>query len=360
MTLARLRLARTEGVGPVTYRRLLARFGSPEAALDALPLIAEEAGRAAPPHTPSESEARREQDAVARLGGHILFPDDPAYPPLLLLLEAPPPVISVLGDPAIFQSRAVALVGARNASANGRRLAELLASDLAAQGLVVVSGLARGIDAAAHEGALRTGRTIAAVAGGLDQPYPPEHAELQARIAESGAVVAEAPIGTAPQSRHFPRRNRIIAGLAEGVVVVEAAPRSGSLITARLATEYSRELFAAPGSPLDPRCHGSNDLIRSAAAHLTETAADVLAHLPNPRHPAPRNLAEPKPVFDPAPGDPTAIRMKLLELLSPTWVPVDDLVRRCQFSPSAVLGVLAELEAEGHIQQAGSQVCQLV
>lgn len=366
MSLDRLRLARTEGVGPVTYRRLITRFGSADAALDALPEIASEAGRDAAPATPSIDAARREQDAVHRLGGVILFVDDPAYPPLLLLLETPPPVIAVLGDPAVFQAPAVALVGARNASANGRRIAEILAADLAAHDLVVVSGLARGIDAAAHEGAMRTGRTIAAIAGGLDMPYPPEHAALQSRIAEAGAVVAEAPIGTAPQARHFPRRNRVIAGLSEGVVVVEAAPQSGSLITARMAQEASRELFAVPGSPLDPRCRGSNDLIRSSAAHLTESAADVLANLPRRRAVAPSAAGVSEAASPYAAGggealpDPTVVRLRLLQMLSPAWVPVDDLVRRCQFSPSAVLGVLGELEAEGHVQQAGSQVCQVV
>ncbi len=360
MTTARLRLARSDGVGPITYRRLLERFGSAQTALDALPTIANEAGRAIV-NIPSESDANREIEGVARLGGRILFPDDPDYPPLLLLLENPPPVISVLGDVSVFQARAVALVGARNASANGRRLAEILAGDLAMREIAVVSGLARGIDAAAHEGALRTGRTIAAIAGGLDMPYPPEHADLQARIAQAGAVVAEAPLGTAPQARHFPRRNRVIAGLAEGVVVVEAAPQSGSLITARLAEEASRELFAVPGSPLDPRCRGSNDLIRTGQAHLTESATDVLEHLPR-RQLKPRRagVAEAAAPFDAGGLDPTMVRLRLLELLSPAWVPVDDLVRRCQLSPSAVLGVLAELEAEGLVQQAGSQVCLVV
>jgi DNA processing protein len=359
MTLSRLRLARTDGVGPVTYRRLMERHGSAEEALKALPGIARDAGRAAPPNTPSLAEAEREWDGVGRLGGRILFVDDPDYPPLLRLLEAPPPVLSVLGDARVFQARAVALVGARNASANGRRLAEILAADLVMYDLVVVSGLARGIDAAAHEGALRQGRTIAAIAGGLDMPYPAEHAGLQARIAEGGAVVAEAPLGTAPQARHFPRRNRVIAGLSEGVIVVEAAPQSGSLITARMAQDASRELFAVPGSPLDPRCRGSNDLIRSHAAHLTESASDVIEHLPRLFGRVPAGVAETQARYDAGVADPTVLRLKLLQMLSPAWVPVDDLVRRCQLSPSDVLGVLAELEAEGHVQQAGSQVCLL-
>ena len=306
VSLDRLRLARTEGVGPVTYKRLMARFGDAAAALEALPGLASGAGRIAPPAIPKPADMRREMEGVARLGGRMLFIGDPDYPPLLDLLEAGPPVLTMLGDPAVFRDRAIAVVGARNASANGRKMAELLAADLAMKGLVVVSGLARGIDAAAHEGALRTGRTIAAIAGGIDIPYPPENADLQARIAERGAVVAEAPLGTAPQARHFPRRNRVIAGLALGVVVIEAAPRSGSLITARMAQEASRELFAVPGSPLDPRCRGSNDLIRSEGAHLTESAADVIDNLPD--HPRtlpaalPPGLAEPPASFGTAEG----------------------------------------------------------
>ena len=359
MTLDRLCLARTEGVGPITYRRLIRRHGSAAAALAALPGLARAAGRNAPPHTPAAGELQRELDALDRMGGRMLFLDDPDYPPLLALIETAPPALAVLGDPSALSARAVALVGARNASANGRRLAELLAADLGIAGLVVVSGLARGIDAAAHEGALRTGRTVAAIAGGLDMPYPPEHAILQQEIAERGAVVSEAPLGTAPQARHFPRRNRIIAGLSLGTIVVEAAPQSGSLITARMALAADRILFAVPGSPLDPRCRGSNDLIRSDGAHLTESAADVLAHLPD-QWPSPRD--PPSPGFSEAPEplqDPDVVRLKLLNLLGPAAVPVDDLVRRCQFSAAAVLGVLEELEAEGLVQQLGSQVCRI-
>ena len=229
---------------------------------------------------------------------------------------------------------------------------------------MVVSGLARGVDAAAHRGALTAGRTVACVAGGLDVPYPPHHAELQQRIAEQGAVVAEAPLGTAPQARHFPRRNRIIAGLSLGVVVVEATPRSGSLITARLALEANRELFAVPSSPLDPRGRGSNDLIRQGA-HLTESVVDVLENLPD--HPSRQGLAR-SPLFareplnavaplaeavDDAPYDPSDLaraRSQVLDLLSPSPTSVDDLVRRCQFSPAAVMAALLELEVAGRIE----------
>jgi DNA processing protein len=220
----------------------------------------------------------------------------------------------------------------------------------------VVSGLARGIDAAAHAGALQTGRTVAAIAGGLDQPYPPEHAALQARIAANGAVVTEAPLGTAPMGRHFPRRNRIIAGLSLGLVVVEAALRSGSLITARLAQEANREIFAVPGSPLDPRCHGTNDLIRQGA-HITETAADVLAQLPDHplrqgiarsplfAHGKPPGLAEPPPpAIDPPEAQLTRVRAELMNLISPSPTEIDVVIRHSQFAASAVMAALSQLE----------------
>jgi len=374
--LERLTLARTEGVGPITYRRLLRRFGSATAALAALPELARAGGRTRPPRGPARGALAREIEALARQGGRFLFLDTPDYPPLLALLEDAPPALAVLGaagldGPPLFERPAVALVGARNASLNGRQIAAELAEALARAGLVVVSGLARGIDAAAHDGALRAGNTIAAVAGGLDHPYPPEHAGLQARIAAGGAVVAEAPLGTAPQARHFPRRNRIIAGLAQGVVVIEAAPRSGSLITARLAAETGRELFAVPGSPRDPRCRGSNDLIRQGA-HLTETLADILDNLPD--HPLREGLARdplfaarapeiraPQRVWEEPPGGApegvpegaaalAAGRQAVRALLGPAPIAVDDLVRHCQLSASAVLALLLELELAGQVE----------
>ncbi len=273
-------------------------------------------------------------------------------------------MLSLLGDPAVLTKRAVALVGSRNASANGQRIAGALAAELAEAGIAIVSGLARGIDTAAHLGALGAGATITCVAGGVDVAYPPQNADLQTRIAREGAVVGEMPLGTAPQARHFPRRNRIIAGLSLGVVVVEAAPRSGSLITARLAQETGRELFAVPGSPLDPRCRGSNGLIREGA-HLTETAADVLDNLPDhplregigrsplfAHGPAPERLAEPAPEFADAgsSAEQSAIHARLLDLLGPSPVAVDELVRRCGFPAAAVNGVLLDLEIAGRIE----------
>lgn len=360
--LDRLRLARTEGVGPVAYRRLMRRYGSAEAALDALPDLARAGGRLTEPATPSRASAERECERLARIGGRFLFLDTPDYPKLLGLLDDPPPVIAMLGQIEALRDSAVALVGGRNASVNGQRIAEHLAGDLAKSGLVVVSGLARGIDASAHEGALAAGRTAAVVAGGLDVPYPPEHRDLQQRIAEQGAVLAEMPLGIEPQARHFPRRNRIIAGLALGVVVVEAALRSGSLITARIGQEAGRELFAVPGSPLDPRCRGSNDLIRQGA-HLTETARDVLDNLPD--HPLREGLhrsplfargeppgfaaPEPEPPIEPG-ANMAGARKDVIEMLGPSPTSVDDLVRRCQFSQAAIMTVLLELELAGRVE----------
>jgi DNA processing protein len=358
-----LRLARAEGVGPLTYRKLMRRYGSAAAALDALPALARAGGKRSAPAVPSVARAGREIAGLARLGARLLPLGHAEYPKLLALTEDAPPVIAVLGSPAILAKPAVALVGGRNASANGRRMAETLARELGDAGFVVVSGLARGVDAAAHRGALAIGETVAAVAGGLDVPYPPEHSDLQREIAARGAVVAEAPLGTAPQARHFPRRNRVIAGLALGVVVVEAAPRSGSLITARFAQEYGRELYAMPGSPLDPRCRGSNDLIRQGA-NLTESLADVLQNLPD--HPHRVGLAR-IPLFarGPAPGfeepempppdlealaEMPAIRRQVIDLLGPSPTSVDDLVRGCQFSPAAVMATLLELELAGRVE----------
>jgi DNA processing protein len=369
----RLRLARTEGVGPVGYRRLLARYGSAAAALDALPGLARAGGRPSPPACPSSDDAARELHALDRLGASMIFAGEAGYPPLLAMLDDAPAILSVLGNQALLADRAVALVGGRNASANGQRMAESLAAELA-HSLLIVSGLARGIDAAAHTGALQTGRTIAVVAGGLDVPYPPEHADLQRRIAETGAVITEASLGTTPQARHFPRRNRIIAGLALGVVVVEAALRSGSLITARLAQEAGRELFAVPGSPLDPRSRGANDLIRQGA-HLTETAQDVLDNLPD--HPSREGLSR-VPLFarglspglaEPAPDwqepaetaeDLVKAHRQVIDLLGTSPTAVDDVVRRCQFSAAAVMAVLLELELAGRIETLpGSRVALL-
>lgn len=349
-----LRLARTEGVGPVTFRKLLARFGTATASLAALPELARAGGRMAPLRIPGARDAERELQEVAGQGATLLFLSDTAYPALLARLDDAPPVIAVQGNPDLLSRRAVAIVGSRNASANGRRIAERMAEDLTRAGLLVVSGLARGIDTAAHRGALEAGATIACIAGGIDTIYPPENAALQERIGRDGAVVAELPLGTAPQARHFPRRNRVIAGLTLGVVVVEAALRSGSLITARLAIEADREVFAVPGSPLDERCRGTNGLLRQGA-YLTESAEDVLEHLRIGLVQAPLfaptpGLAEPLYAPDMPEAERTQVLRTIVDLLGPAPTGVDDLIRRCQFSAASVMSVLLDLEIAGRIE----------
>jgi DNA processing protein len=359
-----LRLIRTEGVGPITYRRLIERYHTPAAALDALPRLAQAGGKATAPATMSVSEAEHELEQTAKLGGRMVFLGDDDYPKLLALMDDAPPCLIVSGEAGLAHQRCIAMVGGRNASANGQRMAENLATELAAR-VVVVSGLARGIDTAAHQGAMRAGRTIAVIAGGIDHPYPPENADLHRRIADTHLLITEAPTGTVPQARHFPRRNRIIAGLSLGVVVVEAALRSGSLITARIAQEAGREVFAVPGSPLDPRARGGNDLIRQGAM-LVETAADVLDNLPTePSAPRPRQsgFSEPEQPFldDRVTSEtPPEARLRVLSLLSPEPTMVDDLVRRCHLSTSVTVAVLLELELAGRIETlAGSRVALL-
>ena len=354
-----IRLARAEGVGPVTYRKLLVLHGDAAAAL-----ASRERG------VPSRDAIEREQDALQRRGGRFLLLDEPDYPPLLAALADAPPAVSFIGDLAKLRARSVAVVGARNASANGRRFAETIAAELALAGFVVVSGLARGIDTAAHRGALGVGMTVAAVAGGLDRPYPPENATLQDAIVDAGgAVIAEQPLGTVPTNRHFPRRNRIIAGLSAGCVVVEAALHSGSLITASIAQDAGRELFAVPGWPLDPRSRGSNDLLRQGAAHLCEGVADVLAELSpslpsRPPYVRPKRSTLARPVIDAKPdataatADPVSVADILLGLLGPTPTPLDELVRSTPFSPAMVAAALSELELSGQIEMLpGSRVC---
>jgi DNA processing protein len=357
--LIRLRLVRTEGIGPVTWRRLLERYRTPARALAALPQLARDGGKASAPTTPSDADARHEFEQTAKLGGRLIFLGDPDYPPLLAHLDDAPPVIAVLGDVGLLAKPAIAIVGGRNASAAGLRMAETLAEDLASH-VTVVSGLARGIDGIAHTAAMRTGRTVAAIAGGLDVPYPAENTNLQRLIAERGAVITEAPPSTQPQARHFPRRNRLIAGLSLGVLVVEAARRSGSLITARIAQDLGREVFAVPGSPLDPRARGGNDLIREGAV-LTETAEDVLDNLSGFGGLFPSRLT-PAGIDDDAscvsedvdhveePSGLDRARSRVVALLGPTPVKVDDLLRRCQLSPAAVMAVLLELELAGRVE----------
>lgn len=362
--LDRLRLIRTENVGPMTFRQLLERFGSAERAIETLPELARRGGRRRALSVPSTSAAEREIDANTRHGAELVVFGDPVYPAALAAIEDAPAAFSLIGHAFLPSQRSVAVVGARNASANGRRLAASLAGDIGSGGYAVASGLARGIDGSAHQGALETG-TVAVVAGGIDVIYPPEHGELYRRIAEAGAIIAEQPVGTTPQARHFPSRNRIIAGLSLGVLVVEAATRSGSLITARRALDQGREVFAVPGSPLDPRCAGANGLIKEGAAFLVESARDVLDVLDGLPD---RNLGEPsgrgwEGSYPAEPFDSSGIavddevRCQVLEALGSEPVAVDEVIRGCQLSAPVVATVLLEAELAGLIDRhPGNQI----
>ncbi|MDX2257598.1 MAG: DNA-processing protein DprA [Hyphomicrobiaceae bacterium] len=276
--IACLRLIRSDGIGPLTFRQVINRFGGAEAAVEELPGYLARSCRATRQIAIAAADvAERELEAAAKVGARAVFTIEPGYPPRLAMLDAPPPLIYVLGRDDLLARPSLAIVGARDASAAGSKLARLFAAGLGEAGLAIVSGLARGIDASAHEASLSTG-TIAVVAGGVDVVYPPEHAKLHRRLAEEGAIVSEMPCGFVPRGRDFPRRNRLISGIALGVLIVEAARRSGSLVTARHAGEQGREVFAVPGHPLDPRAEGTNHLLKSGATLVTE-AADIIAAL---------------------------------------------------------------------------------
>lgn len=371
--LASLRLARTKHLGPRGYRALLCRFGTPEAALQALPALAVRGGRYEGVRIPATDAIQRELAELAERGGRAIVHGDPSWPPLLSEIADPPTALTLLGRPELLNRPAVAVVGTRNASAGGRRFTETLARDLAAAGYVVVSGLARGIDAAAHRGALEGG-TVAVVAGGADYAYPPENHRLHGEIMRRGLVVSDQPPGTVPHAGHFPRRNRILAGLTLGVVVVEATERSGALITARLAAGNGRRVFAVPGSPRDERSRGPNRLIRDGAG-LVESAEDVVAVLKSAgaRRPpaageASGSAAAPQradgggdggdaggreedgPDEDGQSGDGQGdARHRLATALGSDPVEIDELVRLCRIAPAEIQTLLMEMEIEGRI-----------
>ncbi len=349
----RLRLIRSPNIGPVSYRQLIARFGSARAALDALPDLARRGGgKNAVVADPRLVE--NEIAAVAAAGAHYLFVDDARYPELLSHIDNAPPVVTFKGDLGLLSRSSIAMVGARNASAGACRFARQLAYELGQSEFTVISGLARGIDTAAHVGSIETG-TVAVIAGGIDVVYPPENRDLQQAIAERGLLIAEQPPGTEPRARHFPYRNRIIAGLAMGTVVVEAAPKSGSLITARLAAEAGREVMAVPGSPLDPRSHGCNQLIREGAT-LVQNAAEI-AELVTPLdfRMKPRRTQPPVAAFA-GDGD-SSDRKAVIDLMGMTYVSVDELVRQSGSSQSVVQMVLLEIELAGKLERgAGGKV----
>lgn len=353
---AALQLLRTAGVGPVSWRQLIARFGSAGAAADALPDLAARGGKRLTLADPRAVTAELER--VAALGARHIFLTDADYPALLARTEGAPAALIVRGDMALTARRALAMVGARNASAIACRFARQIAAELAREGVTIVSGLARGIDTAAHVGAMAHGATAAVIASGIDIAFPPENAALQAELAETQLLIAEQPPGTQPLARHFPARNRIIAGLGLGTLVVEAAPRSGSLITARRAADFGREVMAVPGSPLDPRAQGCNLLIREGAT-LVQSAADVL-DLINPMdarmvRDAGRDWADDSRSIAPDAADQD--RRRIAGLLGPVPVPVDELVRQSGCAANVVALVLLELELAGRLERhAGGRV----
>ncbi|MES2985055.1 MAG: DNA-processing protein DprA [Pseudomonadota bacterium] len=358
--IAALRLIRSEQVGPMTFFRLVKFCGSVEKALEMAPDISRRGGRKKPILIATRASAEREYDALTKFGARIIMYGEEAYPRLLQYIADAPPILTVRGHTHLFaHTKTFGMVGARNASTNGCLFAKKIAADIGAAGYSIVSGLARGIDAAVHRGSLATG-TIAVIGGGIDNIYPPENAALFDEIAASGAILSELPFGAEPHARSFPGRNRIIAGMSRGVLVVEASLKSGSLITADFAQDYGRDVFAIPGSPMDPRCHGTNRLLKDGAT-MVETVGDILSNLsPIGELPlaeeSPRLFAEPQPSF---PDEKTLddARAKILEALSASPTLLDDVLAATDLTPHVLMAVLLELELAGRLERhAGSKV----
>ncbi len=355
------RLIRNQNVGPRTFRALINHYGGARAALDALPALARRGGGGVSPIICSRDQAEREIEAAQKLGVELIAIGEPDYPRRLQVIDDAPPLIALRGHRSVLSMPVVAIVGSRNASAAGIKLTQRIVQGLCEEGFATASGLARGIDAAAHRSSLATG-TIAVLAGGHDRVYPPEHARLLDAILETGMALTEMPIGWEPRARDFPRRNRLISGLALGVVIVEAAKRSGSLIASRLALEARPRSFCDPGSPLDPRAEGTNSLIKQSATPVTE-AADIISVL------QPIMGVEPKaPMREPDVGDdgtrgeepaPNELA-RIIGLLSPTPVSIDDLIRLSQTSPRVVRMVLLELEIAGRLERHGGSLVSLL
>lgn len=353
--IAWLRLIRSDNVGPATFRDLINHFGSAETALVMLPELSQRGGATRAIRICSESDALRELDLAARFGARFIGIGEPDYPPALRQIDGAPPLLAVKGNLATATKPAVGIVGSRNASISGAKFAAMIARDCGRAGYAVISGLARGIDTAAHRASIETG-TIAALAGGLDQPYPPENVDLLNEICGSdGVAISEMPFGWEPRARDFPRRNRLIAGVALGVVVVEAATRSGSLITARLAGEFGRLVFAVPGSPLDPRCQGTNGLLRDGAMITTGSGDVIEALAPLSRI----DLFSPPLAEEPGedPNKPLLLppddneRARIVDALGPTPVEIDDIIRHTGLQASAVYLVLLELDLAGRLHR---------
>jgi DNA processing protein len=353
-----LRLIRTPNVGAATFRDLINRFGSAETALEMLPELMVSGGARKVVRIPTVAEAEAELETARRAGARFVGIGEADYPPLMKSMDHPPPLLAVKGEGAVFRLPAVAIVGARNASLAGIKMARTLAAELGRDGFGIVSGLARGIDTAAHQGSLASG-TIGVLAGGLDLPYPPENAALCNEIAErGGAIISEMPFGWQPRAQDFPRRNRLVAGAALGLVVIEAALRSGSLISARLAGEMGRLVFAVPGSPLDPRAAGANALLKDGATLVTEAADITGAIAPLVGKLVPRTpLLEEPPDFSATPPPGEDDRARVIEALGPTPVAIDEIIRHTGLHPAQVFMVLLELDLAGRLERhAGGNV----
>jgi DNA processing protein len=360
--IACLRLIRSENVGPVTFRELINHFGGAEAALAAVPELSRRGGR--PIRLCARDAAEAELARARAAGAQALFTIEPGYPAALAVLDAPPPLLYVKGDTKLLNRPIVAVVGARQCSAAGAKLARHFAGALAGAGYVIASGLARGIDSMAHEASLEQG-TIAVLAGGIDVVYPPEHASLHEAIGARGCLVTEMPFGFVPRGKDFPRRNRIISGISLAVLVVEAARRSGSLVTARLAAEQGREVFAIPGHPLDPRAEGTNKLLKSGATLVTEPEDLLSALAPLTRTPGAHQREE--VAAPPAPDEPAAAeplsehdRDRVIAALGPAPIDVDALVRGTGLAIRAVQVALIELALAGRIERHGNGLVSLL
>jgi len=352
-----LRLIRSDNIGPVTFRDLINHFGSAEAALDALPDLSRRGGAARSPRIATLAQAEREMETATRFGARFVGIGEPDYPPALREIDGAPPLIAMKGSSATTTRPSLGIVGSRNASINGAKFAAMLARQCGQAGYTIASGLARGIDAAAHAASLSTG-TVAMLAGGLDKPYPPENFRLLDDIyANGGAAISEMPFGWEPRARDFPRRNRLITGVSLGVLIVEAAERSGSLITARLAGDFGRLVFAVPGSPLDSRCHGTNRLIKDGATLVTEAAdiLDALSPMMEPRFDLPhvaREGTDNQPISQGAghhAGD--YERAILAEALGPSPVETDDIIRHTGLPAATVYFLLLELDIAGKLNR---------
>jgi DNA processing protein len=349
--LNRLRLIRSDNVGPRTFRSLLQHFGDARTALERLPDLARRGGAAGGGRICTTDEANSELAACKKIGVSLVAPGEASYPPRLATIDDAPPLLGVRGAFGVLMRPMIAIVGSRNASGAGLKFASMLARDLGDAGFVVISGLARGIDQAAHRATVESG-TVAVLAGGHDKIYPPEHQDLLAALLEAGGAISEMPVGHVPRARDFPRRNRLISGAALGVVVIEAAHRSGSLISARMAAEQGREVFAVPGSPLDPRAAGTNDLIKQGATLVTEAADIINAVAPIMDRPIALGARE-------SDGEPLDVeadasdRARIVNLLGPSPISLDDLIRMSGTSPTVVRSVLLELELAGRLERHG-------